>query len=61
MFKIGQESPAQSTKFMQILINVFACLDFIWPWIISACSAHHSAEDALDLRIALKKILKEIK
>jgi len=59
--KIGQESPVQSIKFMQILISVFACLGLIWPLIISACNAHLSAEDALDPRIALKKILKEIK
>jgi len=61
MFKIGQEHPAQSTKCMQILTSVFACLNIIWPLIISACSAHLTAEDVLDLRIALKKILKEIK
>jgi len=61
MFKIGQEYPAQSSKCMQILISVFACLGFIILLIISACNAHLSAEDVLDLKIALKKILKEIK
>ena len=60
-FKIGQESPAQSYKCMQILISVFAYLGFFWPLIISVYNAHLSAEDVLDLRIALKKILKEIK
>ena len=61
MFKIGQEVPAQSSKCMQILTSASACLGFIWPLIMSVCNAHLSVEDVMDLRIALKKILKEIK
>ena len=61
MFKIGQEYPAQSTNCMQILTSALACLGFIWALILYVFSAHLSAEDVLDLRIALKKILKEIK